>query len=222
MAAIGAPFGLDATVTAGIVSAKRYMPGSAGTPVIQTDVAINQGSSGGPLFNLKGEVVGIELHDLHRDRGVHGNLVCSSDRSAMQIADELRSRGGHIVRGQIGAHIQEVSVGLARAFGRTSADGALVTRVARASDAQDGGCCASGTYPWLRDGCPSASPRFTSVAPSAPGTRPMLDAWRDGGALRLSADVAAVRIGGAAPLRRPGGPPAHGDRLGPWFSRKCA
>jgi serine protease Do len=59
VAAIGAPFGLDATVTAGIVSAKRYMPGSAGTPVIQTDVAINQGSSGGPLFNLKGEVVGI-------------------------------------------------------------------------------------------------------------------------------------------------------------------
>jgi len=134
--------------------------------------------------------------------------------SAMQIADELRRRG-HIVRGQLGAHIQEVSVGLARAFGRTRADGALVTRVVRASDAEDGGLRVGDIILGFGDGVPMSFAAIQQrVAASAPGTRVMLDAWRDGGALRLSADVAAVRIGGAAPLRTPGGPPAHGDRLG--------
>jgi len=214
VAAIGAPFGLDASVTAGIVSAKRYLPGIAGTPVIQTDVAINQGSSGGPLFNLKGEVVGINSTIYTATGGFMGISFAVPIDSAMQIADELRSRG-HIVRGRIGAHIQEVSVGLARAFGRTSADGALVTRVVPASGAEDSGLRAGDIILGLGDGVSMSFAAIQQrVAASAPGTRLMLDVWRDGGPLRLGADVAAVESDGTATSRTLDGPRAHGDRLG--------
>jgi len=119
------------------------------------------------------------------------------------------------VRGRIAAHFQEVSVGLARAFGHTSADGALVTRVAPASKAENSGLRVGDIILGFGD---AVSMSFTAiqqrVAASAPGTRLMLDVWRDGGALRFGADVATAETGGAATLRAPNGPHANGDGLG--------
>ncbi|HSC62524.1 MAG TPA: trypsin-like peptidase domain-containing protein, partial [Caldimonas sp.] len=124
VAAIGAPFGFDATVTAGIVSARRFFPGGLGVSFIQTDVATNPGSSGGPLFNLHGEVVGMSAMVYTSSGGFMGVSFALPIDVAMDVAQRLRTQG-RVVRGQLGARIQEVTLGLARAFGRNDGAGAL-------------------------------------------------------------------------------------------------
>lgn len=130
--AIGSPFGFDASVTAGIVSAKgRSLPTENGenyVPFIQSDVAINPGNSGGPLFNLAGEVVGINSQIYTRSGGFMGVSFSIPIDVAMDVADQLK-KDGRVSRGWLGVVIQDVSRELAEGFGLKKPGGALVNRV---------------------------------------------------------------------------------------------
>ena len=127
--AIGSPFGFDHSVTAGIVSAKeRNLPSESYIPFIQTDVAINPGNSGGPLFNLKGEVVGINSQIYSRTGGFMGLSFSIPVDVAKNVIDQLKSTG-EVRRGWLGVYIQEVSRELATTFGLDAPMGALVAQV---------------------------------------------------------------------------------------------
>lgn len=129
VAAIGAPFGFDNSVTAGIVSAKgRSLPEENYTPFIQTDVAINPGNSGGPLFNLKGQVVGMNSQIYSRSGGFMGISFAIPIDVAMNVADQLK-KAGKVQRGRLGVVIQEMNYNLAKSFGMSKASGALITQV---------------------------------------------------------------------------------------------
>ena len=139
VAAIGAPFGFENSVTSGIVSAKnRTLPDDGYMPFIQTDVAINPGNSGGPLFNLKGQVVGINSQIYSRSGGFMGISFAIPINVAMNVADQLKATG-KVERGQLGVVIQEVSYDLAKTFGLDKATGALVATVLAGSPAEQGG-----------------------------------------------------------------------------------
>ena len=129
VAAIGAPFGFDNSVTAGIVSAKgRSLPNENYTPFIQTDVAINPGNSGGPLFNLKGQVIGMNSQIYSRSGGFMGISFAIPIDVAMNVADQLK-KAGKVQRGRLGVVIQEMNYNLAKSFGLSAASGALITQV---------------------------------------------------------------------------------------------
>ena len=140
--AIGSPFGFDYSVTAGIVSARgRSLPSETGdnyVPFIQTDVAINPGNSGGPLFNLKGEVVGINSQIYTRSGGFMGVSFAIPIDVAMEVANQLRE-AGKVSRGWLGVVIQEVNRDLAESFGLDKPHGALVTRVLEGGPADKAG-----------------------------------------------------------------------------------
>ena len=129
VAAIGSPFGLDNTVTAGIVSAKsRKLPSDQYVPFIQTDVAVNPGNSGGPLFNMKGEVVGINSQIFSTSGGFMGLSFAIPSNLAMQIKDQLVEKG-KVTRGRIGVVIQTVTQDLAESFGMKTPKGAIVSQI---------------------------------------------------------------------------------------------
>ncbi len=137
--AIGSPFGFEQSVTAGIISAKgRALPDENFVPFIQTDVAINPGNSGGPLFNLKGEVIGINSQIYSRTGGFMGVSFAIPIDVAMDIQQQLRSKG-RVQRGRIGVAIQEVTRALADAFGLENPEGALVSSVEADSPAAKAG-----------------------------------------------------------------------------------
>ena len=135
--AIGSPFGLDNTVTAGIVSAKQRDTGDY-LPLIQTDVAINPGNSGGPLINLRGEVVGINSQIYSRSGGFMGISFAIPIDEATRVADQLRSTG-RVVRGRIGVQIGPVSKDVAESIGLGAPRGALVTGVEKDQPAEKAG-----------------------------------------------------------------------------------
>lgn len=127
--AIGAPFGFERSATVGIVSAMgRALPSGNYVPFIQTDVAINPGNSGGPLFNLKGEVVGVNSQIYSRTGGYMGLSFAVPIDVAMETVNQLRDHG-HVTRGYLGVLIQDVDRGLAESFGMDKPEGALVSRV---------------------------------------------------------------------------------------------
>ena len=127
--AIGSPFGFENSVTAGIVSAtSRAMPGGNYTPFIQTDVAVNPGNSGGPLFNMNGEVVGINSQIYSRTGGYMGVSFAIPIDVASGVKDQL-IKTGHVTRSRIGVSIQEVNAQLAESFGLDRPRGALVGSV---------------------------------------------------------------------------------------------
>jgi serine protease Do len=139
VAAIGSPFGLENTVTAGIVSAKhRALPSENYVPFIQTDVAVNPGNSGGPLFNMAGEVVGINSQIYSRTGGYMGLSFAIPIDTAMKIKDDL-VKYGKVTRGRIGVTVQGVSKDLADSFGLDKPRGALVTAVEPGSPAEKAG-----------------------------------------------------------------------------------
>lgn len=139
VAAIGSPFGLESTITQGIVSAKgRALPQENYVPFIQTDVAINPGNSGGPLFNLKGEVVGINSQIYSRTGGYMGLSFAIPIDVAIEVADQLRTTG-KVTRGWLGIAIQEITKELAESFGLKNTNGALVAGVEKGSPAEKGG-----------------------------------------------------------------------------------
>lgn len=137
--AIGSPFGFENTVTAGIVSAKgRSLPQENFVPFIQTDVAINPGNSGGPLFNMRGEVVGINSQIYSRTGGFMGLSFAIPIDVALDIQKQLRDKG-RVARGRIGVVIQEVTRDVANSFGLDRPRGALVNSVEKGGPAEKAG-----------------------------------------------------------------------------------
>ncbi|MEX0958429.1 MAG: DegQ family serine endoprotease [Burkholderiales bacterium] len=188
--AIGSPFGFENTVTAGIVSAKgRSLPQENYVPFIQTDVAINPGNSGGPLFNMKGEVIGINSQIYSRTGGFMGLSFAIPIDVAMEIADQLRTQG-KVSRGRIGVVIQEVTRELAESFGLDKPQGALVNSVERGGPADQAGIEASDVILEF-DGKSVASssdlPRL--VAQTRPGSKVPVQVWRKGNARTLTITV---------------------------------
>ena len=188
--AIGSPFGFESTVTAGIVSAKgRSLPQENYVPFIQTDAAINPGNSGGPLFNVKGEVVGINSQIYSRTGGFMGLSFAIPIDVAMDISNQLRT-AGRVSRGRIGVVIQEVTKELAESFGLPKAAGALVNSVEKGGPAEKAGIETSDVILKF-DGKTIASsadlPRI--VAQSRPGSKATAQIWRKGAARDVSITV---------------------------------
>ncbi len=179
--AIGSPFGLDSSVTAGIVSAKgRSLPQENYVPFIQTDAAINPGNSGGPLFNMKGEVIGINSQIYSRSGGYMGLSFAIPIDVAMDVVNQLRA-SGKVTRGRIGVTIQEVTRDLAESFGLGKAGGALISGVEKGGAADKAGIQVSDVILKF-DGKPvNASidlPRI--VASTHPGNKSTVQLWRKG------------------------------------------
>ncbi|MFT4242723.1 MAG: Do family serine endopeptidase [Acidovorax sp.] len=135
--AIGSPFGLENTVTAGIVSAKQRDTGDY-LPFIQTDVAINPGNSGGPLINMRGEVVGINSQIYSRSGGFMGISFAIPMDEAMRVSEQLRA-SGRVTRGRIGVQIGPVTREVAESIGLGKPQGALVSGVEAGSPADKAG-----------------------------------------------------------------------------------
>ncbi|MGA0032464.1 MAG: DegQ family serine endoprotease, partial [Burkholderiales bacterium] len=191
--AIGSPFGFDNTVTAGIVSAKgRSLPQENFVPFIQTDVAVNPGNSGGPLFNLKGEVVGINSQIYSRTGGFMGLSFAIPIDVANGIAQQLRTTG-KVTRGRIGVVIQPLTKELADGFGLGKPQGALVNSVEKGGPADKAGVEA-GDVILAFDGKPVAAsedlPRI--VGGTRPGTRVTVRVWRNKAARELQVTVAEL------------------------------
>ena len=179
--AIGSPFGFDSSVTAGIVSAKgRSIPQENFVPFIQTDAAINPGNSGGPLFNTKGEVIGINSQIYTRNGGSMGLSFAIPIDVAMEVVNQLRT-SGKVTRGRIGVVIQEVTRDLAESFGLSKATGALVSSVEKGGAADKAGIQVSDVILKF-DGKSVASsndlPRI--VAATRPGNKITVQLWRRG------------------------------------------
>jgi serine protease Do len=137
--AIGSPFGFENSVTAGIVSAKsRSLPGDIYVPFIQTDVAVNQGNSGGPLFNLAGEVIGLNSQIDSRSGGYQGLSFAIPIDMALRIKDQIVATG-HASHARLGVNVQTMNQALAESFGLSRPQGALVAAVAPDSAAQKAG-----------------------------------------------------------------------------------
>jgi serine protease Do len=137
--AIGQPFGLESTMTAGILSAKqRDITGTDLVPFLQSDVAINPGNSGGPLFNMKGEVIGVNSMIFSRSGGYQGVAFSIPIDVAMNVAEQLRDTG-KVRRGRIGVSIGPVDKDKAEAFGLSRVQGALVNEVVKGSPADKAG-----------------------------------------------------------------------------------
>jgi serine protease Do len=137
--AIGAPFGFDNTATQGIVSAlARSLPNGTYVPFIQTDVAVNPGNSGGPLFDSEGNVVGVNSQIYSRSGGYMGLSFAIPINTAMAVVDQLKSQG-HVIHGWLGVTIQDMNQMLAESFGLDKPEGALVSNVSARSPAARGG-----------------------------------------------------------------------------------
>ncbi|MFA5083266.1 MAG: DegQ family serine endoprotease [Hydrogenophilaceae bacterium] len=189
--AIGAPFGFENSVTAGIVSAKgRSLPQESYTPFIQTDAAVNPGNSGGPLFNMKGEVVGINSQIISRSGGYMGLSFAIPIDVAMDVMSQLKG-SGKVSRGRLGVLVQEVSADLADSFGLGKARGALVAEVEDGSPADKAGLKPSDIILKF-DGkaIDSSSDLPLLVGAAKPGSEVVMTLWRKG----ASRDV-TVKIG---------------------------
>jgi len=192
--AIGAPFGLDNTVTAGIVSAKgRSLPGDAAVPFIQTDAAVNPGNSGGPLFNLKGEVIGINSQIFSRSGGFQGLAFAIPIDVAMDVKDQI-AHNGKVTHGRLGVSIQEVNQSLAETFGLSKPGGALVGSVVKDGPAAKAGIEA-GDVILKFDGktITRSADLPPMVAKVKPGSTVALELWRDGKAKNVTATIGELR-----------------------------
>jgi serine protease Do len=189
--AIGSPFDLDNTVTAGIVSAKTRDTGEY-LPLIQTDVAVNPGNSGGPLINMRGEVIGINSQIYSRSGGYMGISFAIPIDEAMRVVEQLKV-SGKVTRGRIGVQIGEVSKEVAESIGLPKAQGALVTRIEAGGPAEKAG---------LQDGDvilkfngvvvekSSDLPRMVGV--TKPGSKAVVSIWRKGAAREITVGIAEV------------------------------
>jgi serine protease Do len=190
--AIGSPFGLDNTVTAGIVSAKGRDTGDY-LPFIQTDVAVNPGNSGGPLLNLRGEVVGINSQIYSRTGGFMGISFAIPIDEAMRVGDQLRA-SGRVTRGRIGVGIAEVTKDVAEPLGLPRASGALVRNVEPGGPAERGGI-EVGDIILKFDGRDiqrsTDLPRL--VGNTKPGSKVPVTVWRKGQSRDLSVVVAELQ-----------------------------
>ncbi len=187
--AIGSPFGFENSVTAGVVSAtSRSMPGEANyTPFIQTDVAVNPGNSGGPLFNLKGEVIGINSQIYSRTGGYMGLSFAVPIDVANHVKEQLVANG-KVTRSRIGISIQEVDAQLADSFGLDRPHGALVGMVEADSPGDKAGIKAGDVILKVAgDEIETSAQVPALIAETKPGTPVKIEVWRDGGTKVLTA-----------------------------------
>jgi len=213
--AIGSPFGLENTVTAGIVSAKQRDTGDY-LPFIQTDVAINPGNSGGPLINMRGEVVGINSQIYSRSGGFMGISFAIPIDEAIRVADQLRSPAGRVSRGRIGVQIDQVTKDVAESIGLGQAQGALVRSVESGSPAEKAGVEAGDIIVKFNGTTidrASDLPRL--VGNTKPGSRSTMTVFRRGAQRDLSVTIAEIepekptrRTSQAEEKEKPKGSPA--------------
>ncbi len=188
--AIGAPFGFDNSVTAGIVSALgRNLPDDSYVPFIQTDVAVNPGNSGGPLFNLNGEVIGINSQIYSSSGGYEGISFAIPIDVAMNVSRQLQA-SGHVTRGRLGVGIQDVDQALAQSFGLDVPRGALVSNVESGGPAEAAGLKAGDVILAFGDQQIESAGQLPSiVAAVAPGKEVELKVWRDRSTREISVKV---------------------------------
>jgi len=188
--AIGEPFGLEETATAGIVSAKaRSLPGDGYVPFIQTDAAVNPGNSGGPLFDDTGAVVGINAQIYTTSGGYEGVSFAVPINLAVQIKDQI-VKTGKVVHARLGVEVQTMDQSLADSFKLKAPNGALVAKVAPDSAAAQAGIKA-GDVILKFDGTPivDAGQLSARVGVATPGDKASLEVWRDGKTLSLNATI---------------------------------
>lgn len=181
VAAIGAPFGFENSITSGIVSAKgRSLPNENYTPFIQTDVAVNPGNSGGPLFNLNGEVVGINSQIYSRSGGFMGISFAIPIDVAMNVSEQLKTTG-KVQRGRLGIVIQEVDYHLAQSFGLEKPVGALISEVIPEGPAAKSGLLAGDVVLKVNgEDVRSSNELPVMVGWTMPGREVTLTIWRNG------------------------------------------
>ncbi len=197
--AIGAPYGLEQTATAGIVSAKgRSLPGDAAVPFIQTDAAVNPGNSGGPLFDAAGNVVGINAQIYSRTGGFQGVSFAIPVDVALRVRDQIVATG-RAQHARLGVSVQDLTQPLAESFGLQRPDGALVAAVDPKSPAAGAGLKSGdvilriGGEPIVQAGSLSAR-----IAQSMPGDKIQLSVWRGQKQLDLAATLGRAGDNGAA------------------------
>jgi serine protease Do len=205
VAAIGAPFGLENTVIAGIVSAKgRSLPEETYVPFIQSDVALNPGNSGGPLFNMRGEVVGINSMIYSQTGGYMGLSFTIPIDLAMDISKQLQA-SGKVTRGRIGVQARELNAEVAAAFGLKEPNGALVAMLEKGGPADQAGIQPGDVIlAFNHRPVQTAADLARLVAGTKPGTTATADIWRKGS--RQSAKVTVVELPPEPPARAPGRP----------------
>ncbi len=211
--AIGSPFGFENTVTSGIVSAKsRALPDGTYVPFIQTDVAVNPGNSGGPLFNLSGEVIGINSQIYSSTGGYQGLSFAIPIDMVVKIKDQLVANG-KVSRGRFGVTIQEVNQSLAESFGLEHAGGALISSVEPGSPAAKAGLMEGDVILSLDGQDISRSIDLSArVAELRPGVTATLGVWRKGKAQDIS-----IAVGEAKPdttASNSGSSPENTGKLG--------
>lgn len=192
--AIGAPFGFENTVTAGVVSAKgRSLPDDSYVPFIQTDAAVNPGNSGGPLFNARGEVVGINAQIYSRSGGFQGLSFAIPIEVASKVGQQIRATGqAHHAR--LGVAVQEVNQALADSFQLPRPEGALVASVEHGGPADQAGLQVGDVIRRV-DGQPvvASGDLPAIVGQAAPGQKVQIDIWRQGQAQTLAATLGNAR-----------------------------
>src|SRR5213592_3417587 len=213
--AIGSPFGFDNTVTSGIVSGtSRSLPEGSYVPFIQTDAAVNPGNSGGPLFNMRGEVIGINSAIYSRTGGYMGLAFAVPIDVAKSVEEQLL-KTGKVERGRLGVGIQEVSASRARSFGLERPLGALVSTVESGGPAEKAGV-KPGDVILSFSGKPieQASELPPLVAQTKPGTKAELEVWRGGRKQTLGVAVAEMKSEKTARAGEKPGTQEGGGKLG--------
>jgi serine protease Do len=178
--AIGSPFGLDNTVTAGIVSAKGRETNDSITPFIQTDVAINPGNSGGPLINTRGEVIGINSQIYSKSGGYMGISFAIPIDEVIRISEQLKVNG-RIVRGRIGVTITELTKELAESINFVGRRGVLIRAVEQGAPAALAGLEVGDVITKINEKEIERGVDLTrAISEIRPGTRARLQVWRKG------------------------------------------
>ena len=213
--AIGSPFGFEHTATQGIISAlSRSLPDDTYVPFIQTDVAVNPGNSGGPLFNTDGEVVGVNSQIYSRSGGYQGLSFSIPINVALGIAEQLKETG-YATRGWLGVTIQNVDQALAESFGLSKPEGALVAQVGKESPAAKGGI-ESGDIILKFNGksVPYSSSLPPLVGTVVPGKTVPVDILRDGDEMTLDVTIDALKEEGKQAKGANAKPESKPSRLG--------
>ena len=189
--AIGSPFNLDNTVTAGIISAKSRDTGEY-LPLIQSDVAVNPGNSGGPLINMRGEVIGINSQIATLSGAYNGISFAVPIDEVMRVADQLK-KTGRVTRGRLGVQISEVTRDVAESLGLGKARGAEVSMVEAGGPAEKGGIKV-GDIILKFNGAPIETTRDLPrlVGASKVGARASVTVWRRGQQLEVPVTIVAL------------------------------
>jgi serine protease Do len=193
VAAIGSPFGFESSVTVGVVSALgRILPSGSYVPFIQTDVAVNPGNSGGPLFSTRGEVIGINSQIYSQTGGYMGISFAIPINIAMDIAKQLQETG-KVTRGRIGIQLQELTQDIARSIGMKDPHGVLVAAVQRGGPADRAGIRPGDVIVSLnKQAVQSAADLARMVGGTRPGTNVETEVVRDGKTAAVQVKVEAM------------------------------